>query len=73
MDDFISYFDPQFKGLGVCLPFEEMSAEQFAQWREDYYAGLIAHYVFGYDDNGQPNAPHGWSIHGAPKLRPEDQ
>lgn len=66
-----SYFDPRFPGRGICLPFEHMTPEQFAAWRDDYYAGLMAP-VFGVDANGDPIAPYGMSIHGEPKLRPED-
>lgn len=50
---------------------EEMTSEEFAEFRDDYYesASLC---VFGLDSNGQLIAPHGTSVYGVPKLRPED-
>ena len=65
------FFDPAFPDRGVCLPFEQMTPEQFAAWREAYYDGLIVS-PFGRDADGNERAPHGISIHGVPKLRPED-
>ena len=57
--------------------FDEMTAEEFAEWREDYYLGIMA-CPFGheYDEFGRtvfPHVPYGMSIHGVPKLRPKDQ
>jgi hypothetical protein len=71
--DYVDIFDPRFPNRGVCLPLEQMNLEQLEFFRECYYLGLIAPTVFGTDADGTPTAPHGWSIHGAPKLRPEDQ
>jgi hypothetical protein len=70
--DDVSYFDPDSPGRGVCLQICEMDEEQYALFAEDFYAGLIAPDVFGVDANGEPIAPHGMSVHGVPRLRPED-
>jgi hypothetical protein len=60
-----------------CLPLDEMTPEQFAQWRECYYLGIMC-CPFGQEIDAAghivyTNVPHGMSIHGVPKLRPEDQ
>jgi hypothetical protein len=73
----VDYFDPRFPGRCIPLPFDQMTPEQFAEWREDYYLGIAA-CPFGYELDEQcrivyPNVPHGMSIHGVPRLRPEDQ
>jgi hypothetical protein len=68
-----TYFDDRYPERGVVMPFDAMTEEEFGQWREDYYLGLMAFTPFGKDENGEWLAPHGMSEHGVPKLRPEDQ
>jgi len=65
-----THFDLCGTHLGV--PFEFMTVEQFAEWREDYYLGLLVS-PFGRDDDGKDIVPHGMSIHGVPKLHPDDE
>lgn len=53
-----------------------MTPEEFREWREDYYLGIMAS-PFGqtYTKEGRTiytSVPHGMSKHGVPKLRPED-
>jgi len=54
-----------------------MTHEEFARWREDYYLGLmVCPFGHGYDEFGHvvyPHAPYGMSIHGVPKLHPDDE
>lgn len=57
--------------------FDEMTPEEFAEWREDYYLGIMV-CPFGQDldEHGHviyPCVPYGMSVHGVPKLRPDDQ
>lgn len=73
MDSAASYFDDRFPCRGVVKPFEDMTEAEFLLWREDYYSGLMAFTPFGKDADGNDLAPHGWSVHGVPKLRPEDR
>jgi hypothetical protein len=73
MFDDVSYLDNGFPGRGVVKAFEEMTVEEFALWREDYYLGLMAFSPFGKNEHGEDLAPHGSSVHGVAKLRPEDQ
>lgn len=58
-------------------PVSEMTPEEFAEWREDYYLGIMVSPFGQHFDRGgnviYDNVPHGMSIHGVPKLRPEDQ
>ena len=68
-----SYFDDKFPGRGIVKPIEEMTVEEFAEWREDYYLGLMAFTPFGKDDNGRDIVPYGMSVHGVPKLHPDDE
>jgi hypothetical protein len=56
---------------------DKMTPQEFAEWRELYYLGIMA-CPFGqdFDASGSviyPLVPHGMSVHGVPKLRPEDQ
>jgi hypothetical protein len=56
----------------------QMTPEQYAQWKEDYYLGMM-YPPFGCDnDDGKGfdkynMVPHGMSIHGVPKLHPDDE
>jgi hypothetical protein len=55
-----------------------MTASQWAEWRRDYYLGIMAS-PFGIEAaeslTGRwiMRAPHGMSVHGVPKLHPQDK
>lgn len=42
------------------------------EWREHYYLEMCTS-PFGYVGKGISHAPHGMSIHGVPKLHPDDE
>lgn len=54
-------------------PVEQMNEYQLAEFTELFYDGLIApDAAFGRDAEGNIRAPHGWSVHGVPRLHPAD-
>ena len=55
----------------IALP---LTNSEWKEFRADYYLGLLA-CPFGYklDDPVTPLAPWGTSIHGVPKLHPDDE
>ena len=61
------------EGLRHTFPFTKLpiTAEGWKSYREAYYAGNICTNPFGYRD-GKKFAPWGLSVHGMPKLRPQD-
>lgn len=57
----------------------QMTPEEFAEWREGYYLGIMVcpfgeAYEFGtFGPIVYPVAPYGMSVHGVPKLHPDDE
>jgi len=62
----------------VNFVFARMKPTEWKEWRENYYAGLMA-CPFGYESpkpltgQWQPLAPWRISIHGEPRLHPDDE
>lgn len=55
----------------------DLTPEEFAQWSDDYYLGLMV-CPFGekLDEYGRSVyafTPYGMSIHGMPRLHPDDE
>lgn len=57
---------------------QSWSINTWKEFRDDYYFGIMFS-PFGFDASvpcawpGVPYAPHGMSIHGVPKLHPDDE